>query len=81
MKWNNIYISDKTGEKFFNTTASELSTQSEVKNLNRHLDNAIKNPDLYKFLDIETAKVFINGEPVAKKLYDIDLSILDDLEL
>lgn len=39
--WHNIYITDFTGAKFFNTNASPMATASEIKNITRHLD-AIK---------------------------------------
>ena len=39
--WHNIYITDASGAKFFNTNASPLATASEIKNITRHLE-AIK---------------------------------------
>lgn len=60
--WNNIYITDCNGGKHFNTTASPLSTNSEIKNLKQHLHRAKYHPQMYGFLDIETAFIVINGQ-------------------
>lgn len=62
MSWNNIYISDKSGKRFFNTTASPCATISEITNLKNHIRLAKKYPQHYGFLDADTAEVFLNGE-------------------
>lgn len=62
--WNNIYITDKNGKKHWNTTASPLSTQAEIKNLQRHLLSAKMTPSLYAFLDTETAFIVLNGKAI-----------------
>lgn len=63
MAWGNVYITDKTGKKMFDTMASPMSINSEVKNLIRHIENAHKYPTQYKFMDIATAQVMVDGEP------------------
>lgn len=63
--WHNVYITDKSGEKFFNTHASPLATASEIKNISRHLE-AIKagHPSYAKCgIDRETATLMLNGSP------------------
>lgn len=73
--WSNVYLTDKSGKKFFNTVASPMSTESEVRNLKRQLENAKMYPDMYKFLDISTAKVMVNEEQV----YPIIAQDLNDI--
>jgi len=63
MNWGNVYITDKTGKKMFDTMASPMSINSEIKNLTRHIENAHKYPSQYKFMDIATAQVMVDGEP------------------
>lgn len=58
-----IYITDKNGKKLWNTSVSTRYAFSERKNLEQHLKNAEKHPQLYKFLDLPTAKIVqIDGE-------------------
>lgn len=73
MSWGNVYITDKTGRKMFNTVASPMSIMSEVKNLTRHIENARKYPAQYKFMDIASAQVMLDGEP-----YGAQNSMSDD---
>lgn len=61
--WRELYITDKSGCKYFNTVASPMSAASEARNLTQHLKQAAKYPGQYKFLDIETAVVMFDGEP------------------
>lgn len=62
-EWNNIHITDKNGGKHFNTSASPMSTMSEIRNLQKHLQQASKTPQLYKFIDVNTAVIMLNNEP------------------
>lgn len=73
--WHNVYITDKTGQKFFNTQASPMSTMSEIRNLTRHLDAIKANSNQYAKvgIDSETAVLMLDGE----EYKSID-SILDD---
>lgn len=73
--WHNIYITDKTGKKFFNTEASPLSTMSEIRNLSRHLE-AIRanNPHYTKVgIDAASAVLMLDGTQ-----YQTMNDILDD---
>lgn len=63
-EWNNLYISDSTGGKFFKTTASPMSTVSEIKNLKAKIKQAKQMPNLYKFLDVPTAFIVMNGKAI-----------------
>ena len=63
-KWNNLYVTDCNGAKMWNTTASPLSTPSEIKNLQNHLRQAKQHPEMYKFLDVETAFIVLNGKAI-----------------
>lgn len=62
--WNNIYVTDCNGAQMWNTTASPLSTPAEIKNLQTHLKQARQYPHLYKFLDIDTAFIVLNGKAI-----------------
>lgn len=50
-----FYITDKSGGRYFRTACSTLYKDSEFRNLMRHIINAGKHPEQYKFLDYETA--------------------------
>ncbi len=58
-RWYSTYITDKTGAKFFNGIHSESSVSGQERELRNHIFNAKKHPELYKFLDIETAEVVV----------------------
>jgi len=61
--WHKVHITDKTGAQFFVCQASPMSTQSEIKNLQRHLSQAVKHPDVYKFLDVYSAVLMLDDTP------------------
>lgn len=77
--WHNIYITDQSGRKMWNTTASPMSTQSEIKNLKRHLEAAAKHPGQYKSLDLATAVIMLDGEIYAEVLTMSDEQMLAEL--
>ena len=52
-----LYITDKTGMRFFRTTCATEYKDSERRNLERHLNNAKIHPEAYNFVDIKTAKI------------------------
>jgi hypothetical protein len=79
MTWNNVYITDISGKKFFDTIASPLSTMSEIKNLTKHMDNAKKYPLSYKFLNTDTMQLMLNGEPYIKTSTGVFLQSDDEL--
>lgn len=55
--WYVIFITDKTGNKFFLEHCSESSKFGVIRSLQNHLKNAEKHPKLYTFLDLETAEI------------------------
>ena len=69
--WHAIHITDITGAEFFKCVASPMSTESEIKNLKKHLNAAQKNPSAYKFLDVATAKIVLDGSDYGVSV-DID---------
>lgn len=73
--WHNIYLTDKTGQKFFNTTASPMSTMSEIHNMTRHLDAIKAGNKAYSNvkIDKESAVLMLDGTP-----YQSIDDILDD---
>lgn len=75
MEWHNIHITDKTGKKFFNTTASPMSTMSEIRNLTRHLDAIKRGENAYAKVGIDqaTAMLMLDHYP-----YQTLEDILDD---
>ncbi len=54
-----VYITDKKGGHLFKNYISESYIDSAKKELQNHLNAANKNPKMYHFLDIETAKIEI----------------------
>lgn len=60
-EWHNIHITDKSCKVMFNTTACPTGTMSEIRNLKRHIAQAKANPEHYKFLDVATAVVMLDG--------------------
>lgn len=59
-----LYISDKTGKKFWNTVCSTEFKAPEIRNLERHLCQAKNHPVVYSFLDYDTARIYENGQPM-----------------
>lgn len=57
MKTATVYITDKSGKRFFVEITGEAWIDSSKRDLKRHLENAKKHPALYSFLDLETAKI------------------------
>jgi uncharacterized protein YqgV (UPF0045/DUF77 family) len=79
--WHNIYITDCTGKKFFNTNASPMSTMSEIRNLKRHLD-AIKSGKLAYArvgIDKDTAVLMFDDTPYQSMDDILDDDLLNDL--
>ena len=79
--WHTIYITDKTGKKFFNTNASPMSTMSGIRNLKRHLE-AIKsgNPSYAKVsVDQATAVLMLDGQPYQSMEEILDDDLLKEL--
>ena len=72
--WHNVYITDKTGQKFFNTNASPMSTMSEIRNLTRHLEAIKAYAKGYEFVDSASAMLMLDGKPYGTMMDDI----LDD---
>ena len=52
-----IYIADKSGNKFFNTNCSVEYKLPVLASMQRHLQMANKFPHHYPFLDLESAKI------------------------
>lgn len=79
--WHNVYITDKNGGEHFNTVASPMSTNSEIKNLKRHLEQARKHPGAYRFLDVDSAVLMLDGEIYGDLLKMSDVELLAELGL
>jgi hypothetical protein len=60
-EWHKLHITDKSGKEMFKCDASPMATFSEIKNLKRHIENAKKYPQHYKFLDVATAVIVLDG--------------------
>jgi len=72
-----VCIEDKNG-KHYNTLCSPDYTAPEIRNMQRHLELAAKNPKAFHFLDLPTARILVNGEPLPQ-LTNADLDLLDQL--
>lgn len=79
--WHNVYITDKTGKKFFNTSASPMSTMSEIRNLTRHLEAVKAGSAAYAKVGIDqvTAKLMLDGEPWQSMDQILDDELLEEL--
>ena len=83
----NIWITDKTGKKFFNTSVAAAWASGERNNLSRHLGYIrARNPD-YTFVDAETARIveeLDKGDVPAKETFldsiTTEMSVDDILE-
>jgi hypothetical protein len=71
--WHSIHITDKTGNKFFKTEASPMSTPSEIRNLQRHVDAIKANAKGFEFVDSASAVLMLDGLPYVS-LADILMS-------
>lgn len=60
--WHECCITDNTGTKHFVTNATGFGIQSEIRNLKKHLEQSKRYPHLYKFLDIQSAKILLDDE-------------------
>lgn len=81
-EWHTLYITDKTGKKFFNTTASPMSTMSEIRNLKRHIEQAKARPNLYANLfDVATAVIMLDDVPYSEPEDMSDDDLLKELGL
>jgi len=76
-EWHNVYLTDKSGKKFFNSSCSPMSTISEIKNLTRHLDSIKAGCKGYDFIDKESAELMLDGTSYYGKSVSLD-DILDD---
>ena len=79
--WHNVYITDKTGKKFFNTSASPMSTMSEIRNLASHLEAVKAGSAAYAKvgIDQDTAKLMLDGEPWQSIDEILDDELLEEL--
>ena len=73
MAWHNLHITDKTGKTFFNTDASPMSTMSEIRNLQRHVEAIKASAKGYEFADSASVVLMLDGLP-----YQTMEEILDD---
>ena len=73
--WHNVYITDKTGKKFFNTQASPMSTMSEIRNLTRHLEAIKAGSKLYAKVGVDQDSAVLMLDGTQYKTVD---DILDD---
>ena len=60
MNTSTVSIQDKNG-KYWNTTCSSAYIDSEIRNMQRHLDATAKHPNAYRFLDLATAIILVAG--------------------
>ena len=62
MTTSTVCIRDKNG-KYWNTTCSTEYIDHEICNMQQHLDAAAKYPERYRFLDLASAAILVNGTP------------------
>ena len=54
--WSEIYLTDKSGKRYFRTTASPYSKKAEINNIMRKIPHCA-------FIDAQTAQIIVNGMP------------------
>ena len=80
MTWHNLHITDKTGNKFFNTDASPMSTMSEIRNLQRHVEAIKASAKGYEFADSASVVLMLDGLPCQTMEEILDDDLLAELE-
>lgn len=75
VKTSAVYITDKSGKRFFNTLCSTEYASSEIRNLERKLEQAKQIPELYRFLDIATARIVQDGIAKVSAEENADMTI------
>ena len=73
-----VCIQDKNG-KHWNTLCSADYTAPEIRNMQRHLQQAAKHPAQYQFLDLASAVILVDGEPYAPVFTSEDDELLKQL--
>ncbi len=73
-----VCIQDKNG-KHWNTLCSVDYTAPEIRNMQRHLQQAAKYPNQYHFLDLATAVILVNDNPYAPVFTSEDDELLKQL--
>lgn len=63
----------------WNTTASPMSTASEIRNMKRQLETARKFPEQFKFLDLASAVIMLDGAPYGEPMTMTDDELLNAL--
>lgn len=71
MTTSSVYIQDKNG-KHYKTLCGADYTAPEIRNMQRHLEAANKNPTLYHFLDLPTCVIMVDNKPYAGRDYARD---------
>ncbi len=67
-----VCIQDKN-KRYYNTICGADYVAPEVRNMKRHLERAKSVPKIYNFLDLETAQILVNDEPLLKLSEEDDL--------
>ena len=57
--WHNVYLTDKTGKKFWNETVCSSGTMSAIRNLTRHLEAIKSNDKVYSKIDIDSQSAML----------------------
>lgn len=71
-----IYITDKTGKRFWNTNVTDEWSQGERKNLNRHLAAILAGNKAYAKVGIDRATARIVDDSV-----DVEIDTMSDDDL
>ena len=80
MTWHNLHITDNTGKKFFNTDSSPMSTMSEIRNLQRHVEAIKASAKGYEFADSASVVLMLDGLPYQTMEEILDDDLLAELE-
>ena len=75
-EWHKLHITDKSGQIFFNCTASPKAVFSTLRNYQWYIADAKRYPEHFTFLDAETAFIVLDGERYGERY---DEPTLDEL--
>lgn len=57
--WHTLYITDKTGRKFWNTQASSMALAGEIRTLKRHLTGIVQGSKAYQAVTVDRDSIML----------------------
>lgn len=77
-----LWISDQSQKKYWDTLCSTAYKAPEIRNLRRKFTEAKQHPEMYSFIDWQTAQIFEDGLPLIENFDNLtDEQILAEFDL